>query len=175
MIGYVGSPRSFRGLDFRRVADAGRRADLRRTGGGYAGGRRRVRVLTPGLRPAVGFLYGWTQLLVAKSGSIAGFAAALIICVADFCPTLNRVLYTIRLPIGPQGGPLEIHYGQLLAMTIILTLAVVNYLGVKFGGRLQVAATAVKLGLIGAIIAIGLGSGQGTLANYSSSIPVAGA
>jgi APA family basic amino acid/polyamine antiporter len=175
MIGYVGSPAILFGVwifgGLLTLAGALTYAELAaampEAGGEYV-------YLRQAYGPLWGFLYGWTQLLVAKSGSIAGFAAALIICVADFCPTLNRVLYTIRLPIGPQGGPLEIHYGQLLAMTIILTLAVVNYLGVKFGGRLQVAATAVKLGLIGAIIAIGLGSGQGTLANYSSSIPVAG-
>ena len=65
-------------------------------------------------------------------------------------------------------------YGQLLAIALILVLAVVNYLGVKFGGAVQVAVTAVKVGLIAAIIAIGLGGGHGTVANYASSIPVAG-
>jgi APA family basic amino acid/polyamine antiporter len=80
----------------------------------------------------------------------------------------------LRLPIGPEGGPLEIRYGQLLAMSVILILAVVNYLGVKFGGGVQVAVTAAKVGLIAAIIAIGLGTGHGSTANYASSISVPG-
>ncbi|MGO9094041.1 MAG: APC family permease [Bryobacteraceae bacterium] len=124
--------------------------------------------------PLWGFLYGWTQLLVAKSGSIAALATGFFLYLANFWPELKGNVCTLRLPIGPGGGPLEICSGQLLAMAVILILAAVNYLGVRFGGGVQVAVTAVKLGLIAAIIAIGLGSGHGTLANYSSSIPVAG-
>jgi APA family basic amino acid/polyamine antiporter len=124
--------------------------------------------------PLWGFLYGWTQLLVAKSGSIAALATGFYLFAANFRPELAQAFYTLRLPIGPKGGPLEMCYGQLLAIALILVLAVVNYLGVKFGGAVQVAVTAVKVGLIGAIIAIGLGGGHGTVANYASSIPVAG-
>jgi basic amino acid/polyamine antiporter, APA family len=124
--------------------------------------------------PLWGFLYGWTQLLVAKSGSIATLATGFYLFAANFRPELTQAFYTLRLPIGPKGGPLEMCYGQLLAIALILVLAVVNYLGVKFGGAVQVTVTVVKVGLIAAIIAIGLGGGHGTVANYASSIPVAG-
>jgi len=124
--------------------------------------------------PLWGFIYGWTQTWVAKSGSIATLATAFFYYLANFHPDLERVWFAIPLPIGPSGGPLEIRYGQLLAVAVILGLAVVNYFGVKFGGGVQVAVTIVKIALIAAIIVIGLGAGQGDAANYSTSVPTAG-
>ncbi len=124
--------------------------------------------------PVWGFLYGWTQMWVAKSGSIASMATAFFYYLADFRPELDHVLYAVRLPIGPGGGPLEIRSGQLLAAAVIMALALVNYSGVRFGGRVQVFATAVKVLLLWAIVVVGLGSGQGTAANLRSSVPAAG-
>jgi APA family basic amino acid/polyamine antiporter len=124
--------------------------------------------------PLWGFLYGWTQMWVAKSGSIAALATGFFYYLANFRPELDGVLYTVRWPIGPHGGPLEIRYGQLLAMAVILLLAGVNYVGVRFGGGVQVAVTAVKLALIGGIIVVGLGAGQGHFSNLNASIPAAG-
>ncbi len=124
--------------------------------------------------PLWGFLYGWTQMWVAKSGSIATLATAFFYYLANFRPDLDRVFYTVRLPIGPGGGPLELRYGQLLAMAVILILAVVNYAGVRFGGEVQVAVTLIKVALIAAIIAVGLGSAHGATSNLASSVPSAG-
>ena len=124
--------------------------------------------------PVWGFIYGWTQMWVAKSGSIATLATAFFYYLTNFYPKLDGVLYTIALPIDPRGGPLEIRYGQLLAMVVILALAVVNYLGVKFGGRVQIAVTIVKVALIAAIIVIGLGAAQGSASNYRTIVPAAG-
>jgi APA family basic amino acid/polyamine antiporter len=124
--------------------------------------------------PLWAFLYGWTQLLVAKSGSIAAIATGFSLYLTTFIPAFDRVSYTVRLPIGPGGGPLELRYGQFFAMALILALAGLNYLGVKLGARVQVTITAVKLGLIATIIAIGLGSAHGSVANLASSIPVTG-
>lgn len=124
--------------------------------------------------PFWGFLYGWTQMWVAKSGSIATLATAFFYYLANFRPELEGVLYTVPLPIGPGGKPLDIHYGQLLAMAVIMMLAGVNYVGVKFGGGVQVAVTVAKVALIAAIIVVGIGAGKASAANLSSSIPVAG-
>jgi APA family basic amino acid/polyamine antiporter len=124
--------------------------------------------------PLWGFLYGWTQTWVAKSGSIATMATAFFYYLANFRPELDQVLCVIRLPVGPGGGPLEVRYGQLLAAVVILGLAFVNYLGVKFGGAVQVLVTATKVGLLVAIIVVGLGSGKGSAANLHSGISAAG-
>ena len=124
--------------------------------------------------PFFGFMYGWTMVWVAKSGAIATLATAFFYYLANFYPSLDGVLWTIPLPIGPGGGPLEISQGQLLAMAVIASLAVVNYFGIKAGGGVQVVVTIVKVACILAIIAIGLTSSVGSTANFSTSIPAGG-
>src|SRR5215472_10709723 len=53
--------------------------------------------------PMWGFLYSWTQMWVAKSGSIATLGTGFFLYLANFFPYLDQVLYTIPLPIGPHG------------------------------------------------------------------------
>ncbi len=110
--------------------------------------------------PIWGFIYSWTQTWVAKSGSVATLATGFFLYVANFFPSLDSVLYRVPLPLGPEGGPLEIRYGQLFAIALILALGGLNYFGVRFGGNVQVALTAVKVGLIAAVIVAGLALGQ---------------
>ena len=112
--------------------------------------------LTEAYGPVWGFLYGWTQMWVAKSGSIATLATAFFEYLANFLPGMERVFYTVPLPLGEHGAPLPLKYGQLLAMALILFLAAVNYFGVKAGGNVQVVMTAVKIAAIAAIIGAGL-------------------
>src|SRR5215831_17389069 len=106
--------------------------------------------------PVWGFIYSWTQMWVAKSGSIATLATGFFLYLTNFFEPLKEVFLTIPLPIGPGGGPLEIQYGQLFAIVLILALGWLNYFGVKVGGDLQVAVTFVKVALIVAVIAAGL-------------------
>jgi len=120
--------------------------------------------------PFWGFIYGWTEMWVAKSGSIAGMATGFAYYAANFWPRLERIFFTLNLPIGPRGGPLEFSYQQLLAVALIIFLAAVNYSGVRLGGGVQIAFTAAKLGLLSAIIIIGLGSGAGHAANWAGSV-----
>jgi APA family basic amino acid/polyamine antiporter len=124
--------------------------------------------------PFWGFLYGWTQLWVAKSGSVATLATAFFYYLANFYPFLEGVFAIVPLPLGEGGKPLEIRNGQLLAMVVILLLGAINYFGVKLGGAIQIVVTAVKVAAIAAIVLIGLGSGQGTTANFQTSVPAVG-
>jgi APA family basic amino acid/polyamine antiporter len=112
--------------------------------------------LTEAYGPVWGFLYGWTQMWVAKSGSVATLATAFFEYLANFRPELEQVFYTIPLPLGEHGAPLPLKYGQLLAMALILFLALINYFGVKAGGDVQVILTGVKIGAILVIIVAGL-------------------
>ena len=127
--------------------------------------------LTAAYGPFWGFIYGWTQTWVAKSASIATLATGFFNYVAFFFPKLMVAFYAVPLPIGPEGKPLEIQYGQLLGISLILFLAGINYLGVRLGGQVQIIVTAVKLGLIGALIVAGLTWGGGSVAHFSGSIP----
>ena len=124
--------------------------------------------------PFFGFLYGWTQAWVAKSGSVATLATLFFYYLANFSPGLEGTLWIIPLPIGPGGGPLEIRWGQLCAMAVILILGFVNYFGVRVGGGLQIAVTILKVTLIMGVVVIGMTASVGSVSNYSTSIPVAG-
>lgn len=124
--------------------------------------------------PLFGFIYGWTQLWVAKSGSIATLATGFFYYLANFFPALEQGWFDIPLPVGPGWQPLEIRFGQVLAITVILLLGLLNYFGVKFGGEVQVFTTALKVALIGGIIVLGLFGGHGDPGNFRTSIPAAG-
>src|SRR5437868_7010208 len=69
--------------------------------------------------PLWGFIYGWTQMWVAKSGSIATLATGFFIYLSNFRPELAGVWTVLPIPLGEGGQPLEIRYGQLLAMGVI--------------------------------------------------------
>ncbi len=124
--------------------------------------------------PFWGFLYGWAQMWVAKSASIATLATGFFYYLANFRPELDKVVAVIPGNLGPGGGPLEIRSGQILAMVVIVLLAWLNYYGVKIGGGVQVAITAVKVAAILAIVVVGLGSGVGKAANFSAALPASG-
>jgi APA family basic amino acid/polyamine antiporter len=118
--------------------------------------------------PLWSFIYGWTQMWVAKSGSIATLATAFFLYVGNFHPELKHVAGHIPIPLGPGGAPLEVNFGQLFGMALILALGGLNYFGVKVGGNVQVLVTVCKVGLIFAVIALGLGTGHGNIANFQS-------
>ncbi|HTM50259.1 MAG TPA: amino acid permease [Bryobacteraceae bacterium] len=120
--------------------------------------------------PVWSFIYGWTQMWVAKSGSIATLATAFFLYLANFHPELKQPVGAIPVPLGPSGGPLEINLGQILAMVLIMGLGVLNYFGVRLAGNVQVLVTICKVGLIFAVIAIGLGTGHGASSNFGSKV-----
>ena len=104
--------------------------------------------LTEAYGPMWGFLYSWTQMWVAKSGSIATLATAFFEYTAHFLPQFEKVWFT--------AGPFAVKYGQVFALVLILVLGGINYLGVRIGGDVQVVVTAVKVGLIAFVILAGL-------------------
>jgi basic amino acid/polyamine antiporter, APA family len=116
--------------------------------------------------PFWGYLYSWTQLVVAKSGSIATLGSGFYLYLSVFAPELGRSVVTIPYPLGPGGAPLEIHFGQIVAIAIILLLCAVNYVGVEAGGNLQIFVTIVKMVLICAVILLGIFSRNGSLGHF---------
>jgi len=124
--------------------------------------------------PFWGFLYGWTQMWVAKSASVATLATGFFYYLANFAPSLENVIARVPLPLGDNGGPLEIRAGQLLAMAIILGLGFVNWLGVRQGAGLQVTVTILKVALFAAVVFCGLFLGQAHVGNFSSTVAARG-
>lgn len=138
-------------------------AALPEAGGEYA-------YLREAYGPFYAFLYGWTQTWVAKSGSIATLATGFFYYLANFTPGLDAVWTTLPIPLGTNGGPLEVRYGQLLAMLVILLLAGINYFGVRVGGTLQLAITVAKVALFVALMVVGFTFAGGTTANFATSV-----
>ena len=128
--------------------------------------------------PMWGFLYSWTQMWVAKSGSIATLATGFFVYLANFFPLLERICFRIPVPLGANGGPVEIQYGQVFAIALILGLGGLNYFGVKIGGDVQTAVTAVKVLLFCAIVLVGLSLGPAhgpvTVAATATPLTIAG-
>ena len=119
--------------------------------------------------PFWGYLYGWTQFWVAKSGSIATLAAGFYTYLTIFFPVLGIPVLVLPWHIGPGGSLLEIHYGQLVAIALILILCGINYLGVRAGGRVQIFVTVLKLALLAGVVIVGL-SAHGSFAHFTGHV-----
>lgn len=104
--------------------------------------------------PCLAFLFGWTELLVIRTGSIA---AVSFVC-AEY---LQSFLSTGELWIKP------------VAVAIVLTLSLINILGMYYGKRLQDLFVITKMLAIGAIILFGLLSKKGDPGNFNS-VPFSG-
>ncbi len=115
--------------------------------------------------PFLGFVYGWTQTWVAKSASIAALATLFATYLGDFFPTLNGTLVTVPLPIGPDWKPLDIRWEQIAAIGAILLVSAGNYRGVRLGGNAQIILTALKIAVIGGLIAAAMFSPAANPAN----------
>ena len=146
--------------------------------------------------PFCGFVYGWTQMWVAKSASVATLATGFYLYLANFVPALGRVVAKIPLPSGAGGAPLAVHWGpivfsldwlavepgsllviragQLFAMVLIFGLGFINWLGVRQGAGVQVSATVLKVALLAAIIGCGLFLGTAHADNFATAVPAPG-
>lgn len=80
------------------------------------------------------FLFGWMEFWVARSGSVAALAVAF----ARYAGVFTH-----------QDGDWGLRW---TAFIMIFSLTVVNYLGVRWGGTVQVLFTATKVAALGALI-----------------------
>jgi amino acid transporter len=125
-----------------------------RSGGDYV-------YLTRAFGPWVGFLFGWAQLVVIRSGNIGMMAYVF----AD---------YAIRVWDFGAGAPrliAESHVTFLYALAAVVLLSVLNILGVVFGKSTQNVLTAAKVLGLGGILIAGFFLTQG--AAVPSDLPLA--
>jgi amino acid transporter len=99
-------------------------AMLPRAGGSYV-------YLKEGYGPLWGFLWGWVEFLILRTGSIAALATI-------FTELLAEILKN-DLPMGPWTQ-------RWVTVVVILALAGVNALGVRWGGLVQSITTWMKVG-----------------------------
>lgn len=92
--------------------------------------------------PPASFLYGWLQLAVVQPGSMAVIALVLV----------DHVAYLTR-PMAPL-----VRTGAAVFAVAAFTAA--NLLGLRVGGRIQIASAALKLAALAGLIGIGLAFGS---------------
>src|SRR6516225_997774 len=105
----------------------------------------------------MGFLYGWTQFMVAKAASIAAIATGFLLYLAYFFPALTRVVW--QTSIGTGDFTFRLTGLQLGSTFMILFLSGLNILGVRRSGTVQTLFTAAKVAVLAVLIVLGLAHG----------------
>jgi APA family basic amino acid/polyamine antiporter len=118
--------------------------------------------------PLYGFLFGWNMFLVSMSGSIAALAAAFAEYFGFFFPSLSNqeIIFSTTLNILNHSHVYSLSMGQIIAVTIIIILSGVNYIGAAPGKIIQNILTMVKIGIITAFIILGFTIGTKTRINF---------
>ena len=98
--------------------------------------------------PPVGFLFGWAELTVVRTGSIA---AVSFLCSEN----LQSFLYASPHTIKP------------IAIIIVISVSFLNIFGLAYGKRLQDAATIAKIAGLALIVIFAALSQRGDVANFS--------
>ncbi len=115
------------------------------------------------LREAYGrlpaFLFGWSEFLINRTGSMATLSTA-------FSQYFAQI-------VGPPQGMAPEVWQAGAAITAITMVVIVNVLGTAIGGGLQVIGTALKVGGVSALIVLPFVVGGGKAANLSPVMPEA--
>src|SRR5205085_10502676 len=99
-----------------------------------------------------GFLYGWMQIFIAKTGSQASVAAAFAIFLNDITgKALNAPFFSINI----FGHQFDFGYLQLIALSLIALFTLINCATAIVSGWIATVLTGVKIALV---VGIGLGA-----------------
>ena len=92
--------------------------------------------------PLSGFLFGWVAFVAYISGTNAAIAVAIAEHLGSFYPSLSTHNSIIGI------GSFSISGGQIFALSLIVVLSLINYLGIVFGKWVQNIFTVLKIGSI---------------------------
>ena len=114
--------------------------------------------LSRGLGPWAGFLYGWTFCMIMRPGAAAGMAAGLLRFVGFLAPSVTAPIFvsTLHLPFLSQPYQVTFTAAQPMAAVVVVFATVLNYLGVRTVGHVQIFLTALKMATIVAILVLGV-------------------
>lgn len=120
--------------------------------------------LRDGLGPLFGFLFGWGMFWIVRPASVATIGAGFARAAGFLWPQLDRPLYA-----GWGGGALRGEH--LVGAGVIALVTLINYVGVKHGGRVQAWFTSLKLALVAVLTVAAFAWGQGSWAHLQQSLP----
>jgi amino acid transporter len=98
--------------------------------------------------PLWGFLYGWTSLLVTRTGAIAAVAFIFAEYLVSFLSLDSSLV-------------------KFTAISVVLLLSAVSIVGLREGKKLQNISSVAKVLTLGVIIVLGFLSGKGDMSNFS--------
>lgn len=120
-----------------------------------------------------GYLYGWAVFIVIQTGSIASIAYVFSDSLGYFVtfPRLGPAWESFALHIPWIGDITPFKFAGLKGCTIalIVSLTVINYLGVRLGSAVQIFFTALKIAAIMAIVVMAFACGGGDAAHFTHS------
>ncbi len=133
--------------------------------------------LREALGPLWGFLFGWTQLLVIQTATIAAVAIAFAKFTGVLAPWFSPASWLWDIgTFGPYGlwfgelGPYHVGLNRqnLLAILSIVVLTGVNLRGLRTGALVQNIFTLTKMGALGGVIVLGFlfATDQALTANF---------
>jgi APA family basic amino acid/polyamine antiporter len=133
-------------------------AALPQAGGDYV-------YLSRGLGPVWGFLSGWTGCTLTRPATVATIATGFSRFAGFLLPFLANPIFAWKLSLPVLSRPLTIGLNseQLLAAAAVVTVAAINYFGVRTAGQIQVVLTALKVSAVLVVIGIGLSLGKVSL------------
>ncbi|MDP2914436.1 MAG: amino acid permease [Candidatus Aminicenantes bacterium] len=132
-----------------------------------------------GYNKFVGYLYGWAVFIVIQTGSLAAIAYVFSDSLGTFVkfPHLPAAWENVSVPIPFIGvmTPFKSIGLKLCTIALIAFLTAMNYLGVKFGSAIAVIFSALKIGVLVAIVVLAFALGHGDIGNFTSAAPLAAA
>jgi len=111
-----------------------------------------------GLGPVWGYLFGWTSCMIMTPGAMATIAAGLLRFVGFLAPSLTTPIFAwnLRLPFESQPYSFTFTPAPPLAVATVMLVTALNYLGVRTVGYFQMLLTALKVGIVVAIVILGI-------------------
>jgi basic amino acid/polyamine antiporter, APA family len=125
-------------------------AAIPEAGGEYAYLRR-------GFGPAWGFIFGWMHSIVGRPASMSSIAAGIARFLSFLIPAVGAPLFTVHFPgLGGWLKPYDFVFtwAQPVAVLWLVIMTIVNYLGVRLGGAVQVVLTIIKIGSVLLVIGV---------------------
>lgn len=123
------------------------------------------------------FLYGWAIFIVIQTGSIASISyvfaeySEVFVKLPRFSADIEKSLI-LHIPLIGNIFPLENLGVKAVTIGLIGLLTLVNYFGVKFGGRVVAFFTSTKLLIMLFFTFVALFLTTGNMSNFSTNIPL---
>ncbi len=114
--------------------------------------------------PQWGFMFGWMHSIVGRPSSMASIAAGIARFASFLIPAVAAPIFTLHLPAFAGLKPYDFVFtwAQPVAVLWLAIMTIVNYLGVRLGGAVQVVLTLVKILSVLVVIGVAFFSGAGS-------------